>query len=96
MLTLYFGGIEVGDALTINRKVTHVTSSLADLVTQSKSISNTDMTNILDASASVMAPYSVDTPADQGVGDLDRRKGKATVTWSDAPQRHARSRWARP
>ena len=59
MLTLYFGGIEVSDALTIDRKVTHVTSSLADLVTQAKSITNSDMANILDASASVMAPYAV-------------------------------------
>ncbi len=40
MLALYFGGIELGDALTIKRKVTRVTSSLSDLVTQSTTISD--------------------------------------------------------
>ena len=58
MLTLYLGGVELSDALTINRKVTHVTSSLGDLVTQSKSITNTDMSDIFDAAASIITPYN--------------------------------------
>ena len=38
MLLLLFGGVELGDALTIDRKVTHVTSTISDLVAQSKTI----------------------------------------------------------
>jgi Flp pilus assembly protein TadG len=57
MLTLYIGGNEVGHALTVARKVTHVSSSLADLATQSKTISNSDMCNIMDAAAAVITPY---------------------------------------
>jgi Flp pilus assembly protein TadG len=57
MVTLYLGGVEIGSALTINRKVTHVTSALSDLVTQSKTLSNADVTNILDAAASILVPY---------------------------------------
>ena len=44
MLTLYLGGNELTHALTIARKVTHATSSLGDLVTQTKAVSAADMT----------------------------------------------------
>ena len=84
MLTLYIGGNEFGHALTLKRKITHVTSSIADLVTQSKTISNSDMENILDAAEEILWPYS-------GTGmrivvtliaiDEDNN---ATVVWSDA------------
>ena len=84
MLALYIGGVQVSEALSINRKVGHVTSTLADLVTQTKSITNSDMGNILDASASVMAPYSVDTLRITVSEIYIDSKGKATVKWSDA------------
>ncbi|MEO8667405.1 MAG: TadE/TadG family type IV pilus assembly protein [Bauldia sp.] len=83
MLTLYFGTVEVGTALTINRKVTHVTSSLADLVTQSKVISNTDMTNIFDAAESIIVPYNVNTLKITVSGITINAAGVAKVTWSD-------------
>ena len=84
MLTLYIGGIQISEALSINRKVSHVTSTLADLVTQSKSLTNSDMTNIFDASSSVMAPYSA-TPLQITVSEIYiDANGKATVQWSDA------------
>jgi Flp pilus assembly protein TadG len=84
MLTLYIGGIQVSEALSINRKVSHVTSTLADLVTQSKSLTNSDMENIFDASSSVMAPYSSDA-LQITVSEIKiDGTGKATVAWSDA------------
>ena len=46
MLALYLGGIELGDAYSVKRKVTRVTSSLSDLVTQSKAISDADIAAI--------------------------------------------------
>jgi len=84
MLTLYFGSVEFGDALTIDRKVTHVTSSLADLVTQAKTISDTDMQNILDATASIIVPYDVGLLRIKVSGVSIDQNGKATVVWSDA------------
>ncbi len=84
MLTLYFGSVEFGDALTIDRKVTHVTSSLADLVTQAKTISNTDMQNILDATASIIIPYDDDLLRIKVSGVSIDKDGVATVVWSDA------------
>jgi Flp pilus assembly protein TadG len=84
MLVIYLGGNEFGNALTINRKVTHVTSTVADLVAQSKSISNADMTNILNAAQSIMTPYPV-TSMTMRVSLIKIDADKvATVQWSDA------------
>ena len=84
MLTLYLGGIQISDALSISRKVTHVTSSLGDLITQSKNVTDADMKNILDAASSVMAPYSATTLKMKISGITIDSKQTATVTWSDA------------
>jgi Flp pilus assembly protein TadG len=84
MLLLYFGGIEVGDALTIKRKVTSVTSALTDLVTQSKVVSNADMKNILDAASSIITPYDQSKLKIKVSGIAIDSQGKATVAWSDA------------
>jgi Flp pilus assembly protein TadG len=84
MLSLYIGGSEFGHALTIKRKITHVTSTIADLVTQSKTISSTDMTNIMDSVDQILWPYSA-TSAKIKVSliriDAD---SNATVVWSAA------------
>jgi Flp pilus assembly protein TadG len=84
MLTLFFGGVELTEALTIDRKVTHVTSTLADLVTQSKTITSTDMTNILDAAAAVISPYSA-SGLKMVISQVKiDANGSATVDWSQA------------
>ncbi len=84
MLTLYMGGVELGSALTIDRKVTQVTSTLADLVTQSKALSTSDMQNIFDAATSIIAPYT-STPLTMKVTEVKiDSTGKATVAWSVA------------
>jgi Flp pilus assembly protein TadG len=83
MLTLYLGGVELSDALTINRKITHVTSTLADLVAQSKTITDDDMDDIFDASESIMTPYSSAGLKMVVSGISIDADGVATVKWSD-------------
>ncbi|HZP21534.1 MAG TPA: TadE/TadG family type IV pilus assembly protein [Bauldia sp.] len=84
MLALFFGGAELSDALTINRKVSHVTSALSDLVTQSKSLSDADMSNILDAASAVITPYSTSNLKIKVTQIKIDATSKATVSWSDA------------
>jgi Flp pilus assembly protein TadG len=85
MMTLYLGGNELSHALTIARKVTHVTSSLGDLITQSKTITDADMANILNAATAVMTPYPTGLLLKIKVSGIDiDATGKATVAWSDA------------
>jgi Flp pilus assembly protein TadG len=58
MLVMYLGCNELGNGLTLARKVTHMTSTVSDLVTQSKdTISSSDMTNIFNAATAIMTPY---------------------------------------
>ena len=57
MVTLYLGVIEVSQGVGIDRKVTLTTRTMADLASRVTSINNADMTNLLGASAAVMAPY---------------------------------------
>lgn len=94
MLAVYFGGFEVSEGVTIKRKVTHVTSSLGDLVAQARTISNADMTNILNAASAVMNPYPVTTLKIVVTGVAIDSKGKATVSWSDGRNMTAHSKGA--
>lgn len=84
MLTLYIGGNEFGHALTISRKVTHVASTVSDLVAQSKTLTNADMGNILDAAESVMTPYPATNLKIKVSLLAINNTGKVTVVWSDA------------
>jgi Flp pilus assembly protein TadG len=84
MLLLYFGAVELSEALTLSRKVTHVSSSLGDLVTQSKTINTTEMDNILNAAAAIMTPYSEAPLKMKVTGVKIDADGKSTVAWSFA------------
>lgn len=94
MLLLLFGGVELGDALTIDRKVTHVTSTLSDLVAQSKSITDADMTNIFNAATSIMTPYPATSLKMKVSGITIDANSKATVAWGYAKNDTALSKGA--
>ncbi|MHA1559903.1 MAG: TadE/TadG family type IV pilus assembly protein [Alphaproteobacteria bacterium] len=84
LVGLYLGGFEVSEAFMINRKVTHTTSALGDLVAQAEEISNTEVDNIFDASAAIMNPYPSNQVSMIVSGVLIDDEGTATVVWSDA------------
>ncbi|MDO9412955.1 MAG: pilus assembly protein [Pseudolabrys sp.] len=82
MIGLYLGVVEVSEGISADRKVSLTTATLANLSAQVATISTADMTNILDASTAVIAPY------DKGklkvtitCINIDATK-KATVKWS--------------
>jgi Flp pilus assembly protein TadG len=84
MLTLYLGTVEVSRGVGIDRKVTLTTRTVADLASQVQSISNSDMTNLLNASAAVIMPYDT-TPLMVKVSEVTiDANGVAKVVWSDA------------
>ncbi|HVY56756.1 MAG TPA: TadE/TadG family type IV pilus assembly protein [Xanthobacteraceae bacterium] len=57
MVTLYFGCVEISQALSASRKLTLVTHTVADLVAQA-SQPITNMTDILAAGQAVIMPFS--------------------------------------
>jgi Flp pilus assembly protein TadG len=83
MVTLYLGTVEISQGVGIDRKVTLVTRTVADLASQVSSINNSDMTNMLTASSAVIAPYDA-TKLKVVVSAVSvDGTGVAKVAWSD-------------
>ncbi|WP_407180927.1 TadE/TadG family type IV pilus assembly protein [Bradyrhizobium sp. STM 3562] len=90
MLLLYIGGVELGNGMAINVKVSETAHSVADMVSQNTQISAAQMQNILGASTAIIAPYPV---ADSKGNPLitvtvsevsTDANGNATVQWSQS------------
>ena len=59
LIGLYLGCVEITDGIAADRKVTLTAGALANLTSQSQTITVDGMTNILNASAAIIKPYSV-------------------------------------
>jgi Flp pilus assembly protein TadG len=95
MLTLYLGGVEVSQAVSVDRKVSLTARAVADLVAQvaqGASINNADMSNIMNAAKAVAAPFP-DSKLKVIVSSvkIDANK-KATIEWSDGFHTTARAK----
>jgi Flp pilus assembly protein TadG len=89
MLALYLGGVEFGNALAINVKVSATSHSVADMVTQNTQVTSSQMQAILQAATAIMAPYPV-TQSGASIMTVTVSEvstdsnGKATVQWSQS------------
>ena len=91
MVTLYLGGVEVSQAVAIDRKVTLVARTLGDLVAQATTVTNADMTNILAATSAIIVPYA-DNKLKITVSSVAiDATGVAKVAWSDTKNGTARA-----
>jgi Flp pilus assembly protein TadG len=84
MVTLYLGTAEISQGISADRKVTMTTRTVADLVSQVSAINNAGMTDILNASSSVMAPFSTNGLVVTVTSVNIDANSKATVAWSDS------------
>jgi Flp pilus assembly protein TadG len=91
MMTLFLGSVEITTGVAIQRKVTLTARAVADLASQFTAIADSDMTNILNASSDIIAPYASAQLASV-VSELSiNAQGQATVVWSDTLNGTARS-----
>ncbi len=60
MITIYFGVVEMSNALAANRKVTMLTSTVGDLVAQFSSVGPTKMTGLYAGAEEIMRPFDID------------------------------------
>jgi Flp pilus assembly protein TadG len=91
MLTVYLGGVEIGDGVAIDRKVAITTRAVADLASRYTMIKNADMSSILGASSAIIQPYGA-TPLAVTVSQVTvDNKGNATIAWSDTLNGTART-----
>ncbi len=58
MATMYFGTAEVSQGVSADRKVTLTARTAADLTSQSSSLTAANVTDILNASSTIMYPFS--------------------------------------
>ena len=62
MLTMYLGTIEISTAVSINKKVSRVSATVADLVTQQTEVNKSQLEDIMAVGESVLFPYVADKP----------------------------------
>ena len=91
MVTLYLGTAEVSQAISAGRKATMVARTVADLVSQATNVTNSDMTDIMNAAVAVIYPYTTSNLKVTVTSVNIDANSKATVTWSDTYNGTARS-----
>ncbi|MDA9397305.1 TadE/TadG family type IV pilus assembly protein [Bradyrhizobium sp. CCBAU 45389] len=90
MLVLYIGGVELGNGLAMNVKVSATAHSVVDMVTQNTSISTARMQAILGSAQAIMAPYPVKDGSGVSLITITVSEvstdssGNATVQWSES------------
>jgi len=84
LVTLLLGTIEVCNALECHTKVTMLASTASDLVAQETSVSATDMTNIFDATTSILYPFPIANAQIIVTSIVSDGNGGGTVGWSVA------------
>jgi len=87
LLTLFLGAVEFSQALTLDRRVTTVASSIADLVAQAEQVSTSELDDIMNIGRTIMETALVSQYNDSDlditvisvVSDAD---GNIEVDWS--------------
>lgn len=84
LLTVYLGSVEGTNAIIANRKVTNLTSTIADLAAQSTSVDDTILGFFFDAGNAVMSPYPI-TGLSMTISSVEiDAAGNTRVDWSAA------------
>lgn len=78
MLSLYLGGVQLSQAIDIDRKVTLAARTVADLTSQVASTDNAGVNTILNAATQVMSPYA------DGTSDAAKLMVRVSVIKIDA------------
>ena len=83
MLVLFFGTIDFSQGIAVDRKVTLMARTLADLTSQNTSVTTTQLNNFFAASTAVMTPYD-SAPVRATLSELyvDPNSLQARVQWS--------------
>lgn len=84
LLVLWIGGVEVTGALSVDRRLNNLASSIGDLVARSKKLTYAEVDEIFDLAPGAMFPYSATGISMRVTSVAIDDTGKATVAWSRA------------
>ena len=92
VFVIFFGTIEVSTGVAVDRKVTMLTRTISDLISQAQIITDTDISNSFAMGAAMMTPYA-SAPIKAKISQIyiDPTTHKAKVKWSKASNDTAHS-----
>ena len=82
LLLVYFGIVGVTQLLSVDRKVTSITSATADLVAQETVLDNAIMQDIYTASLSIIEPFNPNSVSIVVTSIVSDDANNTTVAWS--------------
>jgi Flp pilus assembly protein TadG len=84
MMVMLLGSVGVGQAISLNRKITLLSRSIADIVSQSDKVTNSELNGIFAASRTILTPYNT-APVQMMIASIwTDGSGNSTVDWSYA------------
>ena len=89
LLVLWIGGVEVTGALSVDRRLNNLASSIGDLVARSASITNAQVDDIFAMAPSALFPYDSTGASLRITAVWVDEAGVPSVTWSRAKGGHA-------
>ena len=84
MVTLFFGLVETTQGVMIDRKVTMLNRTLADIASQSPSVNDTERTNIFGAAKTTIAPFPENSVGMTFSSVVIAANGTAKVCWTES------------
>ncbi len=82
MIVLFIGTLELSNSISTSRKLSRLSSTLADLITQGQRLTTSDVDAIMDVSSKIMYPY--EDQVKMVITGIQISNNKATVVWSRA------------
>lgn len=95
MIALWLGSIELSQGVAIDRKVSHASSALADLVTQQANLTRAEVEDIMDATVAILSPFDTGNLSIEMAGVRIDASGNTRVEWSVARNGRAPGRGSR-
>jgi Flp pilus assembly protein TadG len=83
MIAMWLGSIELSQGVSADRKVSHASSALADLITQQTNLTAVELDDIMDATQAIMMPFNVNNLSIEVAGVRIDANGDTEVMWSE-------------
>lgn len=82
LLMLYLGAFELTLGLSVAKRTTRAAGSIADIVSQQKSVTKSTLTPMPSVASAILAPYTTTSLTLKITGVQLDASGSGTVTWS--------------